>query len=174
MPKIQPRHKKALQIRTPIQRWMPKTKGNWMTENIGTVLSGCMQVVHEMFYALDVSDYARLVSLFEPDGSLLRQGELLKGRQDITQAMNKRSATQRTRHVISNGFVESHASGLQHLVAYMTAYRFDDGALHEGSVAISRPLRISIVHASMVQTENSWRIARMTFTPEFEFVSDAG
>jgi hypothetical protein len=145
-----------------------------MTEDVGTVLSGCMQVVHEMFYALDVSDYQRLVCLFEADGSLLRQGELLQGRQHIMQAMKKRSATQRTRHVISNGFIEPHASGFQHLVAHMTAYRFDDGALHDGSIAISRPLRMSIVHATMVQIESAWQIAEMTFTPEFEFVSDAG
>lgn len=145
-----------------------------MAGDVGTVLSGCMQVIHEMFYALDNSDYQRLVSLFEPHASLLRQGELLKGRQHILQAMKKRAATQRTRHVISNGFIESHAPGFQHLVAYMTAYRFDDGTPHEGPVAISRPFRISIVHATMVQVGSAWQIKEMTFTPEFEFVSDAG
>ena len=173
MPKILLKHKKALQITTPIQRWMPKIKGNWMTETMGTVLSGCMQVVHEMFYALDVSDYARLVSLFEPDGSLLRQGEFLKGRPQIMQAMNKRSATQRTRHVISNGFIESCDSGCTRLVAYMTAYRFDDGTARTGPVAINRPFRMSIVHAAMRLKEDKWQIEAMTFTPEFDFVKDA-
>ena len=132
-----------------------------------------MQVVHEMFYALDTSDYERLVHLFEPDGSLLRQGELLKGRQHITRAMQKRSTTQRIRHVISNGFIESQASDLTHLVAYMTAYRFDDGAVHTGPVVISRAFRISVVHAAMRPVENTWQIAAMTFTPEFEFTTDS-
>ena len=142
-----------------------------MTEDMGTVLSGCMQVVHEMFHALDVSDYPRLVSLFEPEGSLLRQGELLKSRSQIMQAMQKRSVTQRTRHVISNGFIASRALGRTHLVAYMTAYRFDDGTAHTGPVAISSPFRLSIVHAAMRLNEDKWQIETMTFTPEFDFLT---
>lgn len=144
-----------------------------MTADMSKALSGCMQVVHEMFYALDTSDYERLVHLFEPDGSLLRQGELLTGRQHIIQAMQKRSTTQRIRHVISNGFIESRASDLAHLVAYMTAYRFDDGSVHTGPVVISRAFRISVVHAAMRPVENTWQIAAMTFTPEFEFATDS-
>ena len=144
-----------------------------MTSDTSTVLSGCMQVVHEMFYALDISDYERLVCLFEPDGSLLRQGEYLKGRPHIMQAMKKRSPTQRTRHVISNGFIETRSSGLTHLVAYMTAYRFDDGSAHTGPVAISSPFRMSIVHAAMRLKGDEWQISAMTFTPEFDFTRDS-
>ncbi len=144
-----------------------------MDADVSKALSGCLQVVHEMFYALDTSDYERLMHLFEPDGSLLRQGELLKGRQNITLAMQKRSTTQRIRHVISNGFIESQALDLTHLVAYMTVYRFDDGAVHTGPVAISRAFRISVVHAAMRPVEKTWQIAAMTFTPEFEFMTDS-
>ena len=148
-------------------------KGTQMTVNIGLALSGCLQTTHQMFYCLDEARYDQLVGLFLPEGTLYRQGELLTGPDQIMQAMLKRPATQRTRHVISNLFIESQSSGLTHVVAYMTAYRFDDGTFHEGSVAISRPLKMSIVRAALAQTENSWRIATMTFTPEFEFVSDA-
>ena len=144
-----------------------------MAVDASTTLSGCMQVVHEMFYALDISDYERLVCLFEPEGSLLRQGEYLKGRLHIMQAMKKRSPTQRTRHVISNGFIESHSLGLTHLVAYMTTYRFDDGSAPTGHVAISGPFRMSIVHAAMRPINDEWQIAAMTFTPEFDFTKDS-
>ncbi len=144
-----------------------------MTAEVDLALSGCTQVMHEMFHALDTANYERLVKTFEPDGTLLRQGELLQGRNQIMNAMQKRSTTQRIRHVISNTFIDSQAAGLMHLVAYMTAYRFDDGTLHTGPVAISRPFRMSIVHASMRPQDDSWQIAAMTFTPEFDFASDA-
>ncbi len=144
-----------------------------MTVDAGMALSGCMQVTHQMFYFLDESNYERLAALFTPDGTLHRQGELLIGRDQIMQAMSKRSTTQRIRHVISNAFIESQSLNLTHVVAYMTAYRFDDGALHSGPVEISRPFRMSIVRAAMRQTENAWQITEMTFTPEFEFASDA-
>ena len=144
-----------------------------MTLNAATALPGCMQVTHQMFYFLDESKYEPLVELFTPNGTLYRQGELLVGRGPIMQAMLKRSTTQRIRHVISNGFVESLAAGLAHVVAYMTAYRFDDGALHSGPVEISRPLRISIVRAALLQTDGDWKITEMSFTPEFDFSGNA-
>ena len=143
-----------------------------MTLDLSLELSGCMQTTYQMFYCLDESRYDHLVALFLPAGTLYRQGELLTGRDQIMQAMTKRSTTQRIRHVISNLFIESQSLGLTHVVAYMTAYRFDDGTLHEGMVAISRPFRMSIVRALMTPIDNIWKIAAMTFTPEFEFAND--
>ena len=144
-----------------------------MTVNASLALSGCMQTTHEMFYCLDESRYDRLVGHFLPGGTLFRQGELLTGHAQIMQAMVKRSSTQRIRHVISNGFIESQAEGLTHVVAYMTAYRFDDGTLRSGPVEISRPFRVSIVRAALQPTGDAWKIASMAFSTEFEFAGDA-
>ena len=138
-------------------------------------LPECMQVTHQLFYFLDESKYHDLVSLFTSNGTWHRQGELLSGREQIMQALVKRSTTQRIRHVITNGFIESQSQSLEQtqIVAYMLAYRFDDGALHTGPVEISRPLRMSVVRASLRQSDGGWKVAEMTLTPEFEFVSDA-
>ena len=136
-------------------------------------LPGCMQVTHQMFNFLDESKYEQLVALFAPNGTLFRQGELLVGHDQILLAMSKRSTTQRIRHVISNAFIESQLQDVTRLVAYMTVYRFDDGVLHKGPAEISRPFRMSVVRAAMRQTGSSWKIVEMTFTTEFEFVSDA-
>jgi hypothetical protein len=144
-----------------------------MTVDTATALPECLQVTHQLFYFLDESRYEELVALFTPGGTLHRQGELLVGPLAIMQAMSKRSATQRIRHVISNGFIESQSADLVHLVAYMVAYRFDDGALHTGPVDISRPLRLSVVRAALRQINGGWKIEAMTFTAQFEFVSDA-
>lgn len=144
-----------------------------MTVDVTMALPGCMQVTHQLFYFLDESKYENLVALFTPNGTLHRQGALLTGRSEIMQAMSKRSTTQRIRHVITNGFIESQSPEKVHLVAYMTAYRFDDGRLHAGTVEINRPLRLSLVRAALQPSDEGWRISEMTFTPEFEFVSDA-
>ena len=143
-----------------------------MTIDASLVLSGCMQTTHEMFYCLDESRYAHLVDLFLPHGTLHRQGELLRGHAQIMQAMKKRSSTQRIRHVISNGFIESQTSGLAHVVAYMTAFRFDDGTLRSGPVEINRPFRMSIVRTTLQAAGNTWKIASMAFSTEFEFTGD--
>jgi SnoaL-like domain len=132
-------------------------------------LPACLQVTHQLFYFLDESRYRELAGLFAPDGRWQRQGELLVGRDQILQAMLKRPATQRTRHVITNGFIESQSDARVHLVAYMVAYRFDDGQTHAGPVQISRPFRMSVVRAVMRQAKENWEIADMSFKPEFEF-----
>ena len=143
-----------------------------MTVDAATALPACLQVTHQLFYFLDESRYEDLVALFTPAGTLHRQGELLVGPEAIMRAMLKRSTTQRIRHVISNAFIESQSPGQVHLVAYMVAYRFDDGALHAGPVDISRPLRLSVVRTTLRQTDGGWKIEAMTFTAQFEFVSD--
>ena len=143
-----------------------------MTPAAAMSLPECMQVTHQLFYFLDESKYHDLVSLFTANGTWHRQGELLSGREQIMQALLKRSTTQRIRHVISNGFIESQSLEQIQMVAYMLAYRFDDGALHTGPVEISRPLRMSVVRASLRQSEGGWKVAEMTLTPEFEFVRD--
>lgn len=142
-----------------------------MNSDMTMALPDCVQLIHQMFYFLDESKYEQLVALFTPNGSLHRQGELLIGHDQIMQAMVKRATTQRIRHVISNAFIESQTKELVRLVAYMTAYRFDDGVMHKGPVEINRPFRISIVRAAMQQTGEAWKIVEMTFTPEFEFAS---
>lgn len=144
-----------------------------MTVDTTIALPGCLQVTHQMFYFLDESKYEQLVDLFSPNGTLYRQGELLVGHEQILLAMSKRSTTQRIRHVISNAFIESQSQDVTRLVAYMTAYRFDDGTQHRGPLVISRPFRLSVVRAAMRQTGSDWKIVEMSFTTEFDFVSDA-
>ncbi len=144
-----------------------------MTTSVGAVLPECMQLIHQLFYFLDQSDYEPLVSLFETEGILHRQGETLNGPAHIMRAMQKRPTTQRIRHVVSNSFVHSQSDGLVHVVAYMVAYRFDDGSVHTGPLTISRPFRMSVVRAALRQTQGTWKIAEMSFTTEFEFAGDA-
>jgi SnoaL-like domain len=147
-------------------------RGLAVTFEASTVLPACTQVVHQLFYFLDQFRYQELAALFTPGGTLLRQGQLLVGREGIVEALSKRSTTQRIRHLISNAFIESQSAERVYLVAYMVAYQFDNGMPTSGPAHISRPFRMSIVRAAMSQTGSTWEIAEMTFTTEFNFGAD--
>ena len=138
-----------------------------------STLSASTQLIHQLFYFLDEADYPKLVALFTPQGTWKRQGELLAGHAQILQALSKRPATQRIRHVISNTFVSTSEAASASLTAYMTAYRFDNGSPTMGAVTISRPFRLSVVHAKLEATDNCWRVAELDLVPEFEFAADS-
>jgi pimeloyl-ACP methyl ester carboxylesterase len=55
------------------------------------------------------------------------------------------------------------------LVAYMTAYRFDDGSMRTPPVTIEGPFRVSLVNTRFLRDRGQWRIAEQRITPEFEF-----
>ncbi|WP_240162346.1 nuclear transport factor 2 family protein [Glaciimonas sp. PAMC28666] len=141
-----------------------------MTMDSLHTLSESTQLIHQLFYYLDESRNDDLIVLFAPEGKWHRQGQILTGRAQILQAMLQRSATQRIRHVITNGFITSTSPVAVQFVAYMTAYRFDDGTLHVGAVNITQALRLSVVRATLQQTAGVWNIAELTLTPEFEFI----
>ena len=144
-----------------------------MTFNVVSGLPSCMQLLHQLFYFLDESSDEPLLALFAAEGIWHRQGVRLVGREQIRRALSARSKTQRIRHVISNGFIESQTQGLIQFVAYMTAYRFDDGVLRTGPLEISRPLRLSVVRAAIRQSDNGFEFDALSITAEFDFVSEA-
>ncbi len=138
-----------------------------------STLSAGTQLIHQLFYFLDEAKYPELVALFTPQCTWKRQGELLTSHEQILQALSKRPATQRIRHVISNTFLSTSASTTATLTAYMTAYRFDNGQQTVGSVTISRPFRLSVVHAKLEAVDGQWRVAELDLVPEFEFNADS-
>ena len=144
-----------------------------MTNPASLLLPECTQLIHQLFYFLDQSDYEQLVALFRENGILHRQGEVLHGPARIMQAMKKRSATQQIRHVISNVFIESQSAAQVDVVAYMVAYRFDDGSVRTGPADIRQPFRMSVVRATLQATQETLKIAEMSFNTQFNFANDA-
>ena len=149
-----------------------KTTGHPLHPFQESTLSASTQLIHQLFYFLDETDYPKLTALFKPQGTWKRQGELLAGHAQILQALSKRSTTQRLRHVISNTFLSSSEPASATLTAYMTAYRFDDGSHKTGCVTISRPFRLSVVHAKLEAPDGCWRVAELDLVPEFDFSAD--
>ena len=146
-----------------------------MAEHAATLLPQGLQLLHRFFHALDQSYYADLLALFEPDAIWHRQGAVLRGHDEIRAALDKRSATQRIRHVLSNTFVAAAEPAPEgdkaRLISYMTAYRFDNGVLPVGLVTIEGPMQLYAVNATVLLAPQRAGIAELEITPEFCFAT---
>lgn len=129
-----------------------------------------LQLTHRFYYDLDESRYPDLVAAFHGDGIWHRQGKVLKGHSQIMAAMQERPRTQHTRHVITNAFLSESGAASATLIAYMTAYRFDDGTERKPPYPIEAPFRFNLVKIRFVREGGAWRIAEQWGTPEFEFI----
>jgi hypothetical protein len=127
------------------------------------------QLTHRFYYYLDENRYADLVAAFRDDGVWHRQGKALKGHAQILAAMQERPSSMRTRHVITNAFLSDTESNSATLIAYMTAYRFDDGSERKPPYPIDGPFRLNLVKIRFVSDRGQWRIAEQWGTPEFDF-----
>ena len=137
-----------------------------------SVFELCTQLTHRFFYYLDERRYEDLIGLMQPDAVWHRQGRALRGLDAVRAALNERSATQRIRHVVTNGFVEQADAQAATYVAYMIGYRYDDGTVREPPLTISGPLRMLLVRTRFVrQPDGRWLIGETSAVPEFEFAA---
>lgn len=134
-----------------------------------TPFEDLLQLTHRFYYYLDESRYAELVACFREDGVWHRQGKALKGPAQIMAAMQERPRTQRTRHVISNVFLSEADENSATLIAYMTAYRFDDGSERKPPYPIDGPFRFNLVKIRFLRERGAWRMSEQWGTPEFDF-----
>ena len=62
----------------------------------------CVALSNAFAYHLDHKEYGALVALFAPDGTFVRTGVRLEGREKILAAMQARPVDQFTRHITTN------------------------------------------------------------------------
>jgi len=127
------------------------------------------QLLNRLFFSLDEFRYGQVLQCFEADATWERQGEVLRGTDAMRAALDRRPSTQRIRHVVSNVLVEQSGADAARLVAYMTAYRYDDGVRREGPVRLDGPLRLSVVSGQARRSEAGWRLAELAVRTEFDF-----
>jgi hypothetical protein len=131
--------------------------------------SELLQITHRFYYYLDEQRYKDLVALMRPDGVWHRQGKVLKGHAQVMAAMQERPSTQIIRHLITNAFLEQESENEAKMVAYLTAYKYDDGSPKKPPVTIDGPFRLLLVKKRFVREGGRWLIAESSGTPEFDF-----
>jgi ketosteroid isomerase-like protein len=117
----------------------------------------CEQLSIEYARAVDFRDYDNFIELFTED-AILDLGKRLEGKDAIRESINQRSADVRTRHVLTNIFIEvqdsSHARG----ISYLTLYRhIGEESRRRGPVASILPTAVGHYEDNFVRTDAGWR-----------------
>lgn len=138
-------------------------------EALARVQPALLQLTNRFFYCLDEFRYRELVDSMVPEGTWHRQGKVLRGRDAVLAALEERPPTMRIRHVITNFLVTAATDDVAEAVAYMTAYRHDDGRDLPMPRTIAGPFRVLLVKTRFHRQQGRWLIAEQAATSEFEF-----
>jgi len=119
----------------------------------------CEQLQYAYARFIDFRDYEGFTGLFTPDG-VLDTGLELKGREAIFSSCQKRSSGLRSRHVITNSFIDVPGKDLARGICYLSLYRLDNkespGA---GPLPMPGPAAIGHYQDSFKRTDDGWKIA---------------
>jgi len=119
----------------------------------------CEQLAIEYARSVDFRDYDNFVELFSEDATL-ELGQKIQGKAAIAKSLSRRPDQLRSRHVITNVFVdvisETQARGL----CYLTLYRhIGEESLKAGPVALDGPAAVGHYEDAYQLTDQGWRIA---------------
>lgn len=107
--------------------------------------------------AVDFRDYEALVGLFVSDGSLI-VGRELKGQDAIRASLMSRPDALRSRHVLTNSFIDVLNAHEARGIAYLTLYRHQgDASLGAGPVDFAGPAAVGHYEDRFVETPEGWR-----------------
>lgn len=129
----------------------------------------CSHLLVRFYDHFDRWNYEEMVALFMPDGVWHRAGKVLAGRAAIVEELQKRSTTQKVRHVLTNLLVNVHDAAHADAQCYLTVYRHDSGTKSEMPVTVRSPDLFLVVTASLMATDEGWRISKQVMKREFEF-----
>jgi hypothetical protein len=128
--------------------------------NMSEIERACEQLSIAYARSIDFRDYDLVPDLFAEDGILDAGGELI-GRAAIRAAFARRPDELRSRHVLTNHFIdvldERNARG----IAYLTLYRHHGAESLEGApVPRVQPAAVGHYEDRFLRTAEGWRFAR--------------
>ncbi len=110
--------------------------------------------------AVDFRDYDSFVDLFAEDG-VLDTGKPLEGRAAIARAMSRRPDELRSRHVLTNIFIDVLSPTEARGISYLTLYRHvGPESLEHGPVALEGPAAVGHYEDRFVKTQAGWKFER--------------
>lgn len=122
----------------------------------------CTGLGHDWARALDFNDQEHFLELFVPDAVLQYDG-VHSGLEAIAAWVGSRPRAERTRHLVSNSWIDlldaDHARGL----SYLTLWRADAEGLAPDAVAgADGPVAVGHSQDRFVRTDDGWRFAART------------
>jgi len=125
-----------------------------------TIAADCEALSIAYARAVDFRDYDTFVDLFVEDG-VLDTGKPLEGRAAIAQAMARRSDELRSRHVLTNIFIEVLNDREARGISYLTLYRhIGPESLTGEPIAFDGPAAVGHYEDRFVRTDAGWKFQR--------------
>jgi SnoaL-like domain len=119
----------------------------------------CEQLQYSFARYIDFRDYEGFAELFCVDG-VLNVGTTIKGRAGIFASCQKRPPGLRTRHVITNPFIEVLDDTTARGICYLTLYRkVADTTPANVPLPLSSPAGVGHYEDRFARTPDGWRIA---------------
>jgi len=110
--------------------------------------------------AVDFRDYDAFVELFTDDG-VLDTGRPLEGKSAIAKAMSRRPDELRSRHILTNIFIDVLSQAKARGITYLTLYRHIGPESLEGEpIGFDGPAAVGHYEDRFVKTEAGWKFKR--------------
>ncbi len=133
-----------------------------------TLFETLVQMTHRFYWYLDEFRYQDMIDMMREDGVWHRQGKVLRGREQVLEALNQRPATQRIRHVLTNPFIVDRRDNSVRMSAYMIAFKADEGVRQPAPQTIEGPSRMLLLDIVFEYSGGRWWIVEQKGVPEFE------
>ena len=124
------------------------------------VQAACEALVYAYARLIDFRDYEGSASLFAEDGEL-ETGRPVVGRQAIFDSLMNRPEDLRSRHVMSNVYVDVLDSHNARGISYLTLYRhIGEASLKAAPAPLNGPAAIGHYEDRYRLTDDGWRFSR--------------
>jgi 3-phenylpropionate/cinnamic acid dioxygenase small subunit len=129
-------------------------------DHTDTISRACEALSIAYARAVDFRDYDYFVTLFTEDG-VLDTGRPLEGRTAIAEALSHRSDELRSRHVITNVFIDVLNENEARGISYLTLYRHVGPESLKGEpIAFDGPAAVGHYEDRFENTSEGWKIKR--------------
>jgi hypothetical protein len=129
-------------------------------EQISAITRACEALSVAYARAVDFRDYEYFVSLFTEEG-VLDTGRPLAGRAAIADAISRRPDELRSRHVITNVFIDVLSEQEARGISYLTLYRhLGPESLKGEPVSLEGPAGVGHYEDRFEKTEEGWKFSR--------------
>jgi hypothetical protein len=116
------------------------------------------QLIARFYDCLDGGRHEELVGLMATDGTWLRRGIVLQGRDAVREALRQRPVTITTRQAVTNLIVDFPAHNCAEASYYLTAFHHDAEAAPALPVPMDHPLHVARYVAKFRAHDSDWLI----------------